>query len=189
MNFRHWTCLIWLPVYFKQNLGLSNEIFFRQHAVKFTFLSSILNLYLSLPNNVWRLIVFAPFLIIISSGRHFHLKKLRWAARKSLGYFVWKITILRQKILFFPIAEREAWKFFGYFVWKIMILCQKIIFFPILGGARAGYTPPWIRPCISIIILVPWIFLGISCVVYYTGSLNLSRYNMCCRLYWFPKSF
>ena len=34
-----------------------------------------------------------------------HLKKLRRAqgGAKNLGYFVWKITILRQKILFFPI--------------------------------------------------------------------------------------
>jgi hypothetical protein len=35
-------------------------------------------------------------------------------ARKSLGYFVWKITILRQKIIFFPIAEGGA-KIFGVF--------------------------------------------------------------------------
>ena len=34
-----------------------------------------------------------------------HLKKCaeRREARKFLGYFVWKITILRQKIIFFPI--------------------------------------------------------------------------------------
>jgi hypothetical protein len=33
-------------------------------------------------------------------------------------------------------------------LWKITILRQKIIFFPILGGARAGCAPPpWIRPC------------------------------------------
>ena len=36
----------------------------------------------------------------------------------------------------------EARKFLGYFVWKITILRQKIIFFPILGGARAGCAPP-----------------------------------------------
>ena len=37
----------------------------------------------------------------------------------------------------------------GYFVWKITILLKKIIFFPILGGGgRIGCTPPWIRPCI-----------------------------------------
>jgi hypothetical protein len=36
-----------------------------------------------------------------------------------------------------------------YFVWKITILCQKIIFFPILGGARTGCAP-WICPCIGI---------------------------------------
>jgi hypothetical protein len=29
----------------------------------------------------------------------------------------------------------------GYFVWQITILRQKIIFFPILGGGRAGYAP------------------------------------------------
>ena len=31
--------------------------------------------------------------------------------------------------------RREAQKYFVYFVWKITILCKKIIFFPILGGA------------------------------------------------------
>jgi hypothetical protein len=37
-----------------------------------------------------------------------------------------------------------ARKFLGYFVWKITILRQKIIFFPILGGGgvRAGCAPP-----------------------------------------------
>jgi hypothetical protein len=34
-----------------------------------------------------------------------------------------------------PGLRREARKFLGYFVWKITILRQKIIFFPILGGA------------------------------------------------------
>jgi hypothetical protein len=63
------------------------------------------------------------------------------------GYFVWKITILRQKINFFQLW-REARTFLGCFVWKITILRQQIIFFPILGGARAGSAPPpWIRPC------------------------------------------
>jgi hypothetical protein len=42
-------------------------------------------------------------------------------------------------------AEGSA-KFLGYFVGKITILRQKIIFFPILGGARAGCAPRWIRP-------------------------------------------
>jgi hypothetical protein len=39
-----------------------------------------------------------------------HLKKLRRAegARTFLGYFVWKITILHQKIIFFPIAKGGA---------------------------------------------------------------------------------
>ena len=38
--------------------------------------------------------------------------------------------------------QREARKCLGYFVWKITILRQKIIFFPILGGERAGCAPP-----------------------------------------------
>jgi hypothetical protein len=40
-------------------------------------------------------------------------------------------------------AERkEARKFLGYFVWKITILRQKILFFPILGGRVPGAPPP-----------------------------------------------
>ena len=35
----------------------------------------------------------------------------------------------------------------GYFVWKITILCQKIIFFPNFRGGAP--PPPWIRPCIT----------------------------------------
>jgi hypothetical protein len=36
----------------------------------------------------------------------------------------------------------------GYFVWKITILRQNFLFFPILGGGgRTGGVPPWIRPC------------------------------------------
>ena len=33
-------------------------------------------------------------------------------------------------------------KFLGYFVWKITILCQKILFFPILGGGALRVRPP-----------------------------------------------
>jgi hypothetical protein len=43
----------------------------------------------------------------------------------------------------------EARKFLEYFVWKITILHQKIIFFPILGGHPPGAPPPWIRPWFS----------------------------------------
>ena len=42
--------------------------------------------------------------------------------------------------------QREARKMLGYFVWKITILRKKIIFFPILGGACAGCTPPGSAP-------------------------------------------
>ena len=52
-----------------------------------------------------------------------HLKKLRRAEGgvKILGYFVWKITILRQK---------------------------NHIFSNFRGGARRARPPPWIRPWI-----------------------------------------
>ena len=42
--------------------------------------------------------------------------------------------------------RREARKYLGYFLWKITILRQKIIFFSILGGARRVRRLPWIRP-------------------------------------------
>ena len=47
-----------------------------------------------------------------------HLKKLRRAreVRQFLGYFVWKITILRQKIIFLPIVEGGA-----KFVWVFRV--------------------------------------------------------------------
>ena len=38
--------------------------------------------------------------------------------------------------------QREARKFLGYFVWKITILRQKILFFPILGGGTRRVHPP-----------------------------------------------
>jgi hypothetical protein len=37
--------------------------------------------------------------------------------------------------------RREARKFLGYFVWKITILRQKILFFSILGGRAPGAPP------------------------------------------------
>ena len=52
-------------------------------------------------------------------GAHFKKIAPSGGKRENFGYFVWKITILRQK---------------------------KIIFFPILGGVRAPPPPPWIRP-------------------------------------------
>jgi hypothetical protein len=67
--------------------------------------------------------------------------KLRGGAlRKFLGYFVRKITILRQKIIFCPIAEGGA-KIFGVFRVKNHDFTQKkSYFFQFQGGAR------WVRP-------------------------------------------
>ena len=53
-------------------------------------------------------------------------EKSRFYAKKSYFFQLW----------------REAWKFLGYFVWKITILRQQIWFFPVLGGARPPLDPP-----------------------------------------------
>ena len=70
-----------------------------------------------------------------------HLKKLRRTegARKFLGYFVWKITILRQKNLFLPIAEGGA-KMFGVFRVKNHDFTPKNHIFSNFRGAH----PPWL---------------------------------------------
>ena len=56
-----------------------------------------------------------------------------------------KSRFYAKKSYFFQL-RREARKYLGYFVWKITILRQKIIFFPISGGgwgvARAPGAPP-----------------------------------------------
>ena len=60
-----------------------------------------------------------------------------------------KLRFYTKKSYFFQL-RREARKFLGYFVWKITILRHKIIFFLILGGGgegARGVHPLWIRPC------------------------------------------
>jgi hypothetical protein len=65
-----------------------------------------------------------------SGGRREHFRGI--SCEKSRFY--------AKKSYFFQLP-REARNFLRYFVWKITILRQKIIFFPILGGARAGCSP------------------------------------------------
>jgi hypothetical protein len=74
-----------------------------------------------------------------------HLKKLRRAegGAKMFGVFRDKSRFYAKKSYFFQL-RREAQKFLGYFVWKIMILRQKIIFcsnFRGGGGVRTGCAP------------------------------------------------
>ena len=71
--------------------------------------------------------------------------QLRREARKMLGYFVWKITILRQKIIFFPIAEGGA-KNVGVFRVKNHDFTQKNHIFSNFRGGMHRVHPPWIRP-------------------------------------------
>jgi hypothetical protein len=77
--------------------------------------------------------------------------QLRREARKYLVYFVWKITILRQKIIFFPIAEGGA-KIFGVFRVKNHDFTPKNhIFFQFRGGGRRvrppGFNHWFIKEC------------------------------------------
>jgi hypothetical protein len=80
-----------------------------------------------------------------------HLNKLRRAegGAKIFGVFRVKNHDFTPKNHVFQLP-REARTFLRYFVWKITILRQKNhIFFPILGGARAGCAPPLNPPLLS----------------------------------------
>ena len=80
----------------------------------------------------------------VRGGRTWKNCTERREARKLLGYFVWKITILCQKIIFFPIAEGGA-KIFGVFRVKNHEFTPKNHIFSNFrggGGARAGRAPP-----------------------------------------------
>jgi hypothetical protein len=85
-----------------------------------------------------------------------HLKKLRRAVGGAKFFGVFRVKnhdFTTNNHIFFHL-RREARKFLGYFVWKITILRQKIIFFPILGGGgRTRRAPPWIRPWSSTFIM------------------------------------
>ena len=86
----------------------------------------------------------------VSKCAHFHLVLLvqGWIQDFNFGGGVLKKIAPEQ---------REARKFLRYFGWKITILRQKIIFFPILEGARAGCAPsPWTRPCLVRMTLKIW---------------------------------
>ena len=58
-----------------------------------------------------------------------------------LGYFVWKITILRQKITFLSSLGGGAQNFWGISCENSRFYAKKIRFFPILGGGGGGRVP------------------------------------------------
>jgi hypothetical protein len=67
-----------------------------------------------------------------------------WGGRENFwGISCEKSLFYAKKSYFFQL-RRDARKYLGYFVWKITILRQKIIFSPILGGPACA--PRWIRP-------------------------------------------
>jgi hypothetical protein len=65
----------------------------------------------------------------------------RREAQNFLGYFVWKITILHQKIFFFPIAEGGA-KIFGVFRVRNHDFTPTNHIFSNFRGGRAPGAPP-----------------------------------------------
>ena len=64
-----------------------------------------------------------------------------------LGYFVWKITILRQKIIFFSNCGGSRENGWGISC-KKHDFTPKIIFFPSFRGGGAGCAPPGSAPAI-----------------------------------------
>ena len=103
-----------------------------------------------------------------SGGRRENFRGI--SCEKSLFY---------AKKSYFLQLRRVARKFLGYFVWKITILRQKIIFFSNFrggGGARAGCAPPPLDPpllCISAINTSNK-FRGILIMIslFFTNSIN-----------------
>ena len=81
-----------------------------------------------------------------------HLKKIAPSGGRRENFWgisCEKSPFYAKKLYFFQL-RREARKFLGYFVWKITILRQKIIFFSNFrgggGGARRGPPPPESAP-------------------------------------------
>ena len=78
-----------------------------------------------------------------------HLKKIALSGGRGdnfWGISCEKSRFHAIKSYFFQF-RRKARKLLGYFVWKITILCQKIIFFPILGRRASLWSAAliWIR--------------------------------------------
>jgi len=82
----------------------------------------------------------------VSGGRTLKNCAERREARTFLGYFVWKITMLCQKIIYLPIAE-EGTKSYGVFRVKNHDFTPKKnhIFSNFRGGAHRVRPLPWIR--------------------------------------------
>ena len=106
--------------------------------------------------------------------------QLRRVTRKLLGYFVWKITILRQKIIFFPIAEGGA-NIFGVFRVKNHDFTPKYLFFSnFRGGAGCAPPPPPVSAPGSNIIIVSGVHVTRSLVLYVCFVDRCFFWSLCC---------
>ena len=87
-----------------------------------------------------------------------------------------KSRFYTKKSYFFQL-RREARKLLGYFVWKITVLPQKFIFFPILG-VRPALDPPLImsgliKDCINLPKASWQIANEINGLTYFVNSVNV----------------
>ena len=78
--------------------------------------------------------------------------KVKGAHLKKLGVFRVKKRFYANKSYSYQL-RREARNILGYFVWKITILRQQIIFFTILGGGAPGAPPPLDPPLLIMSVL------------------------------------
>jgi hypothetical protein len=81
------------------------------------------------------IIVLVSYLVLFSLLVALHVRENFWDISSEKSWFY-------AKIFYFFQLRREARKILGYFVWKIMIILQKIIFFPILEGGRVPGVSP-----------------------------------------------
>jgi hypothetical protein len=103
-------------------------------------------------------------------GEGAQLKKLRRAEGGAKIFWVFRVKnhdFTPKKSYFFQL-RREAQQFLGCFVWKIPILRQKNIFFPILGGGgcRTRRPPSGSAPGYS---GSPKVHYGIIGIIYFWG--------------------
>jgi hypothetical protein len=84
-----------------------------------------------------------------------------------------KSRFYTKKSYFFQL-RREARKCLGYFVWKITILCQKIILFPVLGCALPPGSAPGCSIfsficmfCWSLFVLLYFFFWPLCCLFFF----------------------
>ena len=135
----------------------------------------------------FRLLIYVH--IIYRGGSRISFKKIAPSGGRSEIFWdisCEKSRFYAKKSYFFQL-QREAWQFLEYFVWKITVLRQKIIFFPILGGGASPWIRPWYMSlCVyaslnswsSLVFLVPFYNEICKQVMFWLFSLFFSWNNL-----------